>query len=121
MREVCAKHILERLPELRQSGHLAGLVKQHRGELHRGIVAFLRGQLQAARPGPLRGSQAPSSTCGDSPCSARSVASSRPGKAFPCQARDCSMLAAECSSPSQPSGIFGSTMQAETLMRVTKA
>ena len=62
------------------SGHLASLVKQHHGELRRGMVAFLRRQLQAAKPDPLRGSQVPSSTCADSPRSARSVASSRPGK-----------------------------------------
>lgn len=57
MREVCAKHDLERLAELCQWGYLATLVKQHQGELRRGMVAFVKKQLQVAKLDPLRGTQ----------------------------------------------------------------
>ena len=72
--------MLEHLEELRSAGTLAMLVKLHRSELRRGIVACLRYKLAAARLDPLRASQLPSSACGDSPRSVASLASSRPGK-----------------------------------------
>ena len=79
LREACAKHVLEDLEGTRRSGHLARLAKQHRSELRRGMTAYLRRQLVAAKPDPFRGSQTASSACGDSPRSARSLASSRAG------------------------------------------
>ena len=80
LRETCAKHVLEHLESMCRAAHLPRLAKQHRSELRRGMTAYLRRQLVAAKPDPFRGSQVASSACGDSPRSARSLASSRPGK-----------------------------------------
>ena len=80
LRETCAKHVLEHLEDMRGTGHLPQLAKQHRSELRRSMTAYLRRQLVAAKPDPFRGSHVASSACGDSPRSARSLASSRPGK-----------------------------------------
>ena len=74
LRETCAKHVLEHLEEMRGTEHLPRLANQHRSELRRGMTAYLRRQLLAAKPDPFRGSQVASSACGDSP------RSSRPGK-----------------------------------------
>ena len=89
--------MLEHLEELRSAGKLAMLVKAHRSELRRGVVACLRRQLAAARPDPLRASQLPSSACGDSPRSVASLASSRPGKFLFCMIRQVARGGLACS------------------------
>lgn len=81
MREVCAEYVLGNLLQLRESGRLAHLAP-HRKELAKGLVAALRRRLLAARPPPsLRGGSslllAASTNGGESPHSARSLASSR--------------------------------------------
>lgn len=80
MRNVVAQHVLSNLAALRKSGMLGRLAVRHRRELAGALSAALRRRLHAARPLPAMGrgsSQLLASTNGDSPRSARSMASSR--------------------------------------------
>ncbi len=81
LRNVVAQHVLLNLAALRKSGVLGRLAVRHRRELAAALTAALRRRLNAARPLPAmmgRGSsQLLASTNGDSPRSARSMASSR--------------------------------------------
>lgn len=81
LREAVANHVLANLLLLRKNGALGRLAVQHRRELARALNAALRRRLQLARPLPLLSQSAlqmpTASTNGDSPRSARSVASSR--------------------------------------------
>lgn len=72
--------MLSNLAALRMSGALGRLALRHRRELAGALNAVLRRRLIAARPLPAMGrgsSQLLASTNGDSPRSARSMASSR--------------------------------------------
>ncbi|BDA50773.1 hypothetical protein COCOBI_16-4510 [Coccomyxa sp. Obi] len=80
LRDVVAQHVLSNLTALRKSGALGRLAARHRRELAGALNAALRRRLNAARPQPTMGrgsSQLLASTNGDSPRSARSMASSR--------------------------------------------